>query len=208
MALGPASTGEAPGHLLRGHASTQLSHLQEAAALGPLEVSESKHMHTVFCHAYFISLDFWSKYFVVSWTKYLIIIPFISCCQFLPHVSSGPNSLCLSGHCCQQPQGKELLPPVSLQDRIGPHFLQLTAAKVHAPVSLWTPPLTAQDKVVGVPCQAEGGALGAKSGMYLWNIQSHCICQKDRKLRMWMKWFESWFVATLEPNGGKSGLSN
>lgn len=70
----------------------------------------------------------------------------------------------LSGHCCQQPQGKELMPPVSLQARIGPRFLQLTAVKVHQSLC---GPLTAQDEVVGVPCQAEGGALGVKSGMYL-----------------------------------------
>lgn len=47
-------------------------------------------------------------------------------------------AMLLSGHCCQQPQGKELMPPVSLQARIGPRFLQLTAVKVHVPVSLWT----------------------------------------------------------------------
>lgn len=53
-----------------------------------------------------------------------------------------------------------------------------------------------------------GGALGVKQGIYLLNVQSYCHCPKDGKLRRWMKWFKSGFVATLQPNDGGRGLSN
>lgn len=74
----------------------------------------------------------------------------------------------VSGHCCQQPQGKELLPPVSLQARLGPPFLQLTANKVHTPVSLRTPPLTAQDEIVR--------GYRARLGVEHWEPNRGCIC--------------------------------